>query len=333
MPKTAMQKTRILTLARLFSDETDEDHGISVPEIVSRLDEVGIPAERKSVYDDIAALKDFGMDIVMTRENGRTDYRLVSRDFELAELKLLVDAVQASKFITPTKSDELIAKLSRLTSERQSRQLRRQVYVSGRVKTMNESIYYSVDTIHTAIRTNKKISFLYFNINEKKEKTYRHGGDRYVISPFELTWYDDNYYLVAYDSAAAKIKHYRVDRMERLKVTEEDREGNDLFARFDMAQYSKAMFGMYGGREELVTLRAKNYLSGAVIDRFGGGVTLRRADGDHFDVTVRVTVSVHFFAWIMGFAPDMTVIAPDTVRDEMVATLEKTLQLYGKEIR
>lgn len=331
MPKTVAQKTKILALARLFRERTDEAHGMSVQEIIAALDEEGIAAERKSIYGDIAALCDSGMDIIKVREGGHTEYRLVSREFELAELKLLVDSVQASKFITPKKSDELISKLSALTSARESRQLRRQVYVSGRVKTMNESIYYSVDKIHAAIRDNCQISFLYYDWNERKEKVYRHNARTYEISPFVLTWSDDNYYLIAFDSAAGKIKHYRVDKMERLGITDKMREGHGHFDGIDMAQYSHEMFGMYGGKSEAVTLRCKNDLARIVIDRFGRDITLRPEDDGYFLVTVRVYVSVHFLTWVMNFAPDMTVCAPEWVRRDMVSLLEQIKAQYTKE--
>lgn len=331
MPKTVAHKTKILSLARLFRSRTDEERGMTLQEIIAALDEEGIAAERKSIYGDIAALCDIGMDIVMVREGGRCEYRLVSREFELAELKLLVDSVQASKFITPKKSDELISKLSSLTSSRQSRQLRRQVYVSGRVKTMNESVYYSVDKIHTAIRDNCRISFLYFDWNERKEKIYRHNAKTYEISPFMLTWSDDNYYLIAYDSEAGKIKHYRVDKMERLNIVDKSRDGHEHFDGIDMGQYSHEMFGMYGGKSEAVTLRCKNELARIIVDRFGKDVVLRPEDDGYFLVTVRVYVSVHFLTWVMNFTPDMTVCAPEWVRRDMVDLLEQIKAQYTKE--
>lgn len=331
MPKSTAQKKKIPALERIMQRYTDEEHGLTVQEIIGALEEEGICAERKSVYDDIETLCDLGMDIVKIREKGRTEYRLVSREFELAELKLLVDSVQASKFITPKKSDELISKLSSLASERESRQLARQVYVSGRVKTMNESIYYSVDKIHAAIRDNRKISFLYCDRNEKKEKVYRHGGRTYVISPFVLTWSDENYYLIAYDSDAEKIKHYRVDKMERLEITELMRDGHESFADFDMARYSREMFGMYGGRNETVTLRCRNTLSGAVIDRFGEDILFRPDGTEHFLVTVRVYVSVHFLTWVMNFAPDITVCKPESVRGDMLRLAQTVMEQYKQE--
>lgn len=331
MPKSTNQKIKILALERLFRARTDEDHGLSVQEIISALDGEGICAERKSIYDDIAALCDFGLDIIKVREGQRTEYRLASREFELAELKLLVDSVQASRFITPKKSDELISKLSALTGERFGRQLKRQVFVSGRVKTMNESIYYSVDKIHSAIRDNKMISFLYFDWNEKKEKVYRHSGATYTVSPFLLTWSDENYYLIAYDSAAARLKHYRVDKMERLSVTDLLREGHDAMKGVDMAQYSREMFGMYGGKSESVTLRCSNRLARVIIDRFGRELTLRPDGEDAFLVTVRVYVSVHFLTWVMSFAPDMTILSPACVREEAHRLAKTITEQYEKE--
>lgn len=328
MSKAAMQKTRILTLWRLFSEETDEERGLSVGEIISRFAEVGITAERKSVYDDVAALQDFGLDIAKVREGNRTEYRLLSRDFELAELKILVDAVQAAKFITPKKSDELIAKLSGLTSRRKSNELARFVYVSDRAKSMNESVYYAVDTIHSAIRDNRKVSFLYYDLNEKKEKVFRHGGMTYVVSPYGLTVDDGKYYLIAYDSAAGKLKHYRVDKTQRLEVCDEIRDRSEEYRDLNVAKYATEHFGMFGGEETLVTMRCENRLAQIVLDRFGSDVQLRPADADHFEFSVRIVVSVHFLTWALSLAPEMTVVSPQKVVTEMRSLIEHGARTY-----
>ena len=328
MPKTSEQKRKILELCRIFEERTDDEHGMTAAELIGALDECGVSAERKSLYGDIDALRDFGMDIVSVREAQRTEYRLVSRTFELAELKLLVDAVQASRFITPKKSDMLISKLSSLASRYEALSLRRQVYSSGRIKTMNESIYLSVDKLHSAIRMNKKVSFLYYELNTSKQKVFRHGGKLYRVSPFALAWEDENYYLVAYDTDAGKIKHYRVDKMERLSVVDEARDGSAQFERFDMGVYSNKTFGMYGGREETVTLRCLDRFAGAIVDRFGHDVLLRPFAEGFFDVSVRVFVSVHLYAWIFGFTPDITIVSPDSVKEEFVRTASETLSLY-----
>lgn len=328
MARAAMQKRRILVLLRMLERDTDEGRGLTVREIVDRYRELGITAERKSVYDDFAALCDFGVDVDMVRENGRTEYRLLSRQFELAELKILVDAVQSAKFITPKKSDDLIAKLSMLTSDRQSSELKRYVYVADRVKSSNESVYYAIDAIHSAIRDARRVSFLYFDLNEKKEKVYRHGGERCEVSPYALVMDDGKYYLVAYDLAPQKIKHYRVDKIERLEISDAPRDGGELFGSFNAALYAKEHFGMYGGEETLVTLYCANRLAQVVLDRFGQDVTLNRRDEGHFEVSVRVACSVHFLAWVLSLAPEMKVIAPRSVREQMRSMLRSAIDEY-----
>lgn len=325
MPKSVNQKIKILYILRLFLENTDEEHGLTLKEIETALSEMGVTVERKTLYDDIETLRLFGIDVEKRTEKRSTTYHVVSRDFELPELKLLIDAVECSKFISEKKSRELIDKLSSLVSRHDAARLRRQVYVANRVKTDNERIYYSVDYIHEAINTNKKISFLYFEWNEKKEKVLRHGGKRYVISPHALTWDDENYYMIGYDSEANLIKHFRVDKMQNIALIEEVRDGEKLFSGFDMALYSKKTFGMYGGREESVTLRCKNRMSGVIVDRFGEDVVFLKSDSEHFEVHVKVHISPNFFGWLLGVSDGISITAPENVKNEFHTLLRDTL--------
>ncbi len=240
-------------------------------------------------------------------------YHVVNRQFELAELKLLVDAIQASKFITEKKSNKLIRKLEKMVSQYEANELQRQVIVSGRIKTMNETIYYSIDTIHMAIAQNKKIRFQYFQWNLQKKSELRHEGRYYHISPWSLVWDDENYYLVGYDSDAEKIKHYRVDKMLKISLTEADRDGRDAFEALDMAVYTRQHFGMYGGEEWSIKLRVKNDLVGVIIDRFGKDIIIIPDDPDHFIVNVDVQVSDLFYGWIIAFRGNIQIIGPDPV--------------------
>lgn len=327
MPKGANQKIKILYLMKLLLERTDDKHGLTLEEISMALGEYGVDAERKTLYDDLEVLRVFGMDI--EKRKGKTvTYHVVSRAFELPELKLLVDAVQSSKFITRKKSSELIKKLANFASRHEAQQLQRNVFVANRIKTMNESIYYTVDYIHEAISENVKISFQYFNWNEKKERVLRHGGARYVVSPWALTWDDENYYMIGFDSADGIVKHYRVDKMLKLQLTEEKRDGAALFKDFDMALYSKKTFGMFGGREETVTLRCHNKLAGIIIDRFGQDVVISKVSDTHFEIRIKVQTSPHFYTWIMNFGEDMTVVAPESVREGLVNLAKQTLSQY-----
>ena len=327
MANKANQKLKLLYIMEMFLRETDEHHTINAADLIRYLDRQGIDAERKSIYRDIDALIDYGMDIVKTRE-GKPGFYLASRDFELPELKLLVDAIQSSKFITESKTNALIKKLEQLVSKYEAMQLQRQVYVSGRIKTMNESIYYSVDAIHHAISENKKIRFQYFQWNVKKEMELRHNGAWYHISPWGLSWDDENYYLVGYDSDAGKIKHYRVDKMLHIQMSEEKREGQEYFKKLDMADYAKKSFGMFGGKEQEVKLRVANNLAGVIIDRFGKNVMMIPEDEDHFTVNVDVHVSKQFLGWIFSLGESVRIVGPSEVVAQMKEEIERLVRQY-----
>lgn len=327
MAKSANQKIKILYLMRILLERTDDDQGLTLEEISRSLAEYGVEAERKTLYDDLEVLRVFGLDIEK-RKDKTVRYHVVSRDFELPELKLLVDAVQSSKFITHKKSLELIKKLEGFTSHHKARLLRRQVFVANRIKTMNESIYYTVDYIHEAINNNLKVSFLYFSWNEKKEKSLRHGGERVIVSPWALTWDDENYYMIAYDSASGIVKHYRVDKMLSIGLTDEPRDGAALFDHFDMAVYSKETFGMYGGAEETVSLRCSNRLAGVIIDRFGMDLPFTNVTDTHFDIRITVHTSPLFYSWLMAFGADITILAPRNVIADYKALAHAGLAQY-----
>ena len=328
MAKSSNQKLKLLCLMKIMLEKTDEDHGLTTAQIIESLAAYDVSAERKSVYDDIEALRCFGVDIIQTRNGRNTDYRVVSRDFEMPELKLLVDAVQSSKFITRKKSDELIKKIESFASVHEARQLHRQVFVANRIKTMNESIYLTVDKIHSAITLNRKICFQYFEWSPKKEKILRHDGAVYCVSPWALTWDDENYYLIAFDGASGKIKHYRVDKMLNISVAEAEREGREFFDDFDMAVYSKKTFGMFGGREETVHLRCKNKMANIIVDRFGTDTIMTVTDSEHFEITVRVAVSPVFFTWLMNFGSDIKIISPQSVIEDFKALAKECLEQY-----
>jgi len=330
MPKNSGQKLRPLHVLRLLWERTDEDHALTCGDILTALKGLGIDAERKTVYDDIAQLELFGFDIAQSRGKDG-GYRLVSRDFELSELVLLADAVQSSRFITERKSDALIKKLSSLTSVYEAKQLARQVHVAGRIKNMDETIFYNVDAIHKAINENKQICFTYVDWNEKKESVPRHGGAIYRVSPWALCWDDENYYLVAYDGEAKKIKHYRVDKMHRITLHDVTREGEDAASAFDIGTYSGRLFSMFGGEERFVSLLCKNSRAGVIIDRFGKDIPFRKADDEHFELTVKVALSSHFYTWLMNFGEDIIITSPKEAIDGFKATARTALAPYETE--
>ena len=294
MSKTPNQKTKLLHLARMLLRQTDEEHPLAVAQIIEALARQDIKAERKSVYDDMEALRLFGLD-VQCRKGKSPGWFVGERDFELPEVKLLMDAVQSSRFITQRKSDTLIRKLEGLASVHQAGQLQRQVYVSGRIKVMNESIYYNVDKLHTAIAGQKAITFKYFDYDIARKKVFRQEGKRYMVSPYGLIWNSENYYLVAFDHAHRELRHYRVDKMTEIVVTNLDREGREQHRDFQLAEYGQKHFGMYGGQELKVTLRGRRDKASLVWDRFGQDIILVPDGEDYFTVTLPVVISPQFF--------------------------------------
>ena len=325
MAKNSGQKLKLLHILRILSEETDEQHAVSTQQFIDRLQAQGISAERKSIYDDIAKLQDFGYDILQKDNRSGGGYYLASRDFEVAELKLLVDAVQSSRFMTEKKSRELIDKLEKLVSRHDARQLQRQVYVAGRVKTENESIYYQIDALHKAIQENKQIRFSYLEWNRKKELVPR--KKEYQVSPWILMWTDENYYLVAYDKEAQQLKHYRTDKLAGVEVLEQSREGRECFQDLNPVDYVNKTFGMFGAQEELVVLTFPERLVGVIIDRFGKEVSIR-PEGDHLRARVKVMASEQFFGWVAGIGKDLCIKGPENVRERYVDWLKGLLEEY-----
>lgn len=330
MAKGANQKLKMLYLAKIFNEQTDEEHALTMPEIIAKLNGYDVTADRKTLYLDFEELRRFGMDIIGEQRGHNTYYYLGAREFELPELKLLVDSVQAAKFITDKKSRELIRKLEGLVNTQQAQQLHRQVIISGRVKTMNESIYYNIDKLHAAINANAQIQFQYYQWNVQKEMELRKRGAWYQVSPWCLTWDDENYYLVAYDALDDKIKHYRVDKMLRITATGETRAGQEQFREFDMAHYAKSLFGMYGGEETSVTLEGDNTMAGILIDRFGKDIAIVPIDESRFEARVTVAISPQFFGWIMALGRGIRITGPAPVVKKMRAEVKRLAEQYGE---
>lgn len=328
MAKTGGQKAKLLYILQILKEQSDEENPITMHRILESLGALEIPSERKSVYRDIELLKDCGYQIEFKKTGLGGGYYLKNREFELAELKLLVDAVQASRFITVGKSRELIGKLEKFAGKEGARQLKRQVYVSNRIKTDNESIYHNVDSIHRAMQEGVQITFAYLEWDILGKLRPRKGGKIYQASPWGLLWNDENYYMVAYDKEAEKIKHYRVDKMGSIGLTEVLREGKELMKDFDPASYSNKTFGMYGGREETVSLVFENYLVGVVMDRFGRETSLRKTDEEHFSIRIKVAVSGQFFGWLTGLGDGARLSGPKEVVAEYKEYLQKIEKQY-----
>lgn len=328
MARSSFQKLKVIYVMDYLLRCSDENHPVSMAQILAELDRHGITAERKSIYDDIECLRDYGMDIIQTGAGKGTGYYVAGREFELPELKLLVDSVQSSKFITHKKTLSLIQKIEGLASVYEAQLLRRQVFVKNRIKTMNESIYYNVDEIHRGIAENRKIKFRYFEYTVQKERRFRRNGAWYRISPFALSWDDENYYLVGFDSEAQIIKHFRVDKMTDIDTVDEERDGQEIYAALDMGVYARKTFGMFTGDEISVQLRFENDLVGAVLDRLGRDVMLV-PDGDgHFTVRTDIVVSPQFFAWVLGFGSKARILGPEHVVLQLREHLRQVTELY-----
>ena len=330
MARGENQKLKLAYLTRIMLEKTDEEHGLTLAQIIAELEARGVTAERKSLYNDFADLTDkLGIEIIKEQSGRDVLYHVASREFELAEVKLLIDAIQSSKFITEKKSRDLIKKMKSFVSEHQASQLSRQVYVQGRAKTMNESIYYNVDDLHKAIGENKKISFKYYRWNVQKKLEERNHGIVFTVSPWALTWDDENYYLVAFDDYDQKIKHYRVDKMKQIELLDEKRAGKEEFKGFDMAAYSKMNFGMYNGRKETVKFEFNNYMVGVFLDRFGKDISIREIDEKNSETRVEVAISPQFFAWVMSLGDEVKLTGPDAVVEEMKTYVQEFLDRYN----
>lgn len=317
MPKSQNQKLKLLYLLKILYEETDDSHGLTMSEIIRALEAYGISAERKSIYADIEALRLFGADVISEGKGTLYTYHIGKREFELPELKLLTDAVQAARFITRKKSRALISKLEGLAGKHEATKLHRQIFVTGRTKAENESVYYNVDLIYEAMGRNRKIKFQYFNWNEKKELVLRRNGDFYILSPWSLIWDDENYYLVAYDSEAKMLKHYRVDKMLRTEILEsEEREGRSTFEDSDIKKYSDRLFGMFGGELERVRLECRNSLAGVMIDRFGKDAAMvPLADKDSFVISFDAFISPQLMGWIFGLGSEVSILGPESLKE------------------
>lgn len=324
MAKSANQKLKLLYLMQYLLRESDEAHPVTVQQMIDELARHDISAERKSLYDDIEALRSFGMDIIKNKAK-TTGYYVGSREFELPELKLLVDSVQSSKFITERKTLNLIRKIESLASLYDAQLLQRQVYVRNRVKSMNESVYYNVDEISSAISADKTIRFKYCDYTPSRERRLRKDGAWYEVSPFSLMWADENYYMLAYDAEAGKLKHYRVDRMLSIKALDRERDGKKEYKNVDMAEYSKRVFGMFTGEVRTVSMRFNNELAGAVIDRFGLDTVMVPFDDKSFTVSVSVAVSPPFFGWLFAFGRSAEIISPQEVKNEYRRRIEEMM--------
>ncbi len=322
------KKAKLLYLTRILSEKTDDNHGLTLAEIQAELESYGLDAERKTLYADFEILNDFGFDVEKKVFGGTTRYHHIARDFELTELKLLVDAVQAARFISEKRSNELIGKLEKLTSEWNAKELKRSIH-TNRVKTMNAGVLYSVDTLHRAINENRQVSFRYFSWTVKKTEEYRREGAYYQISPWRLAWSEENYYLIGFDEEKQEIRHFRVDKIKNLDICKDlKRHGKEAFKQEDLSRYTETLFSMSGGEIIPVQLECANELAGVFIDRFGRDIMLIPEGAEKFHVTINAALSTPFLGWVMSLSPKAKIIGPEPALDKVKALLQRQNEMY-----
>ena len=322
------QKLKMLYLQQILSEETDTEHGLSAQEIISRLENCGVNVDRRTLYKDLDELDRFGLEILSEQVGHSVLYHLNTRPFELPELKLLVDSVQSARFITEKKSRQLIRKLESLASVHEAQYLHRQVLISGRIKTMNESIYYNVDILHDAINRGRQIRFHYYRWNVRKRMEFRKDGAWYQVSPWCLMWVNENYYLVAFDAEEEKIKHYRVDKMVNLSVVDLPREGREEFCQFDATQYSRRLFGMFGGEVMRVSFEGSNEIVGILFDRFGKDIPVIPQENDRFTASIDIAVSPNFLGWVFSLGDKLRITGPEELVERMREEARRLSGLY-----
>ena len=324
---------KVFHVLRFLEHSTDENHGVTGAEIIAHLNEDGLKMERKTVYTDVALLRDLGYDILLIKANRRSEYRLIGRVFDTPELKMLADSVASSRFITSKKSHELIAKLATLTSDAHAQNLARMVAVENRIKSMDESIFTLVDTIHEAINLDEQLTFQYFTTGPDRKRILRHDGAAYLVSPLSLMLSEGNYYLYAWDHQSQSVRTYRVDRMTSLERNGEPREIPEELEDFNAVVQTNESFSMYSGQLTNVTLKFNNSLAHVVFDRFGQNVMLIPQGDDSFTVRVDVMISPTFLGWLFGFGSDVKILDPPNVVEEYTRALTDTAALYSPDAR
>lgn len=328
MPKGTNQKLKLYYLGQIMLEHTDEEHYLTLLQIQDYLEEMEVTADRRTLYEDLNELKHLGITVEGEKDGRSYRYHVIEKQFELAELKILVDSIQSSKFITERKSNALIKKLMKCTSKYEAKQLHRQVIVQGRIKSMNETIYYTVDQIHAAINSNKCVRFEYYQWNTKKQLEKKNPCIR-EVSPWALTWDDENYYLIGCDATTLEERHYRVDKMKNLQIMDKNRVGMKIFDSMDIASFSKMSFGMWGGERTKVAVEFKNELVGVFIDRFGKDIPIFSGENEGWSKTfVDVAVSQQFYGWIYALGTDVKITGPSNVVEEWKAKLKEMNRFY-----
>lgn len=315
-------KRRLIAIQEILYRHTDEQHSLSLPEIIFSLSERNIHADRKTVRADIALLAEMGMDIIASREK-QTTYHIGARSFQFPELKLLIDAVAASKLLPQRKSEELIDTLASFASRYEAEQLHRYAYATGRPKSTNTAVLYIVDALHEAIHTRQIIEFQYIDYTPEKTKIFKHDGYVYRFSPYALLWNDDRHYALGYSEKHGRVITFRVDRMANVRLTGEP--AVPAPSGFDAAAYAAQSINMYGGEECEMQLLCRNELMHVVVDRFGEDIPTEIVDAEHFTAAVRMCASPTFYAWVFQFGGGISILSPSQVVNEYIAVCQEAI--------
>ena len=321
---------RLLLLKQYLEANAGRNRIVKRRELEQLLEEHDMPVEKKTLYADFAALGDV-CGLQLEYDPHKKGNRLLNPPFEPYELRLMVDGVQSSKFITKEKAREITGKIKALAGKDTIESLNRHAYVADRVRSMNDSVVKDADRIHEAINKDLKIGFQYFHYspNTSNPKTYSKSGNQYIVSPYALLWNNGNYYLYAYDSEKQKFRYFRVDRMERIShPLPYHREGKEKYKEKDIITQKAKVFDMYGGKEYTVRIRFRNELADAVIDQFGKDVLMLPCDDEHFIITVPIEISPTFFAWIATFGRRVKILSPEPVVEKMRDFLQRSLDMY-----
>ena len=325
------QKIKLLCILDILKKYSDEEHPVNAALICNELDKLGVSAERKAIYDDIEQLTDYGFDIIKTRFP-RTGYFLAAREFETPEIYLLADAVRTAKFITPKKTRELVAKLQNMLSVYQTGGIENGIYIDTELKCNNEEIFYNIDTISRAIKNNKKIVFKYGVRTLGQDRQIKTEYKERIISPYAQTWQDDHYYLIGNYDKYDNLAHFRIDRIRSVDITDENaRPFNEVCGYtdvFDVADYTKRLFNMYGGKNEEIDFACKKELLEQVADRFGDKIFIRNVTNTHFSFTANAVVSEAFITFVMNYGDKIEVKSPEYVREMIKNRAEKILNIY-----
>lgn len=324
------QKLKLFYLLKILKEHTDADHGLTRDSITRLLEEEDIRVERKTFYDDVKRLQSFGYDIVSSQAGANTVYALVSREFDDTELMLMADAVQSSKFLTQRKSRALIQQIGRLGSKHLAEELNKKIYVEGRIHNQNESVFYSLDAIHRALTAKTQVSFLYFKYDANIDPVLQHGGEHYEVTPVQLMYMDDFYYLIAWSDSHESFTTYRLDRMKSIETSAKRAVSNKQIKGFDVSKFQQRVFGMFSGEPVDVTLRVDASVMSAVVDRFGKDVEAQASQNKSYAlVHVTVMKAPTFYAWLTTFGPKIIIEEPASLRKDYVAYLDQIREAYA----